>query len=432
MTGDVRADIGAERGILGAILAGASPDPVAHTLTPDHFWQPRHADIWAAMLRVRDEGQPCEIGPVGQALTKAGSTIDPLYLVELHAEAPLSVTPDWYAARLIEEAGFRALVAAGTRIIQAAQSQGADLDDTRDVARAAVDAATAAESAATTHVRVGAVMPEVIDIADGKTQPALPTPWPDLNRTLTGLAPGRLTIVGARPNVGKSLMGTNLALHFADHHAHAVLIASMEMGRVEVTQRLVSAAARVDLTRLTDGKLTPEEWQLVSDHHARITDLPISIADAPSQSVAHVRSAAREVMKVRPDLALIVVDYLQLMRAPEAGPRANRAEVLGEVSRGLKLLARETGAAVVAMAQVNREAARRGDRPKMSDLRESGSIEADADQVILLHRPDDMLPEVEVVVDKNRWGPKGEAVLHIQGNYARFTSAAWSPSGALR
>ena len=270
----------------------------------------------------------------------------------------------------------------------------------------------------------------MIDIAERGESPALSTGWPDLDRVITGLAPGRLVVVGSRPGVGKSLMGTNLALEFAHQHKHAVLIASIEMPRTEVVQRLVAAHARVNLTSLSTGRVAEDHWQRIRTHYDEIDALPITIEDGAEQTVTSIRAAAREVARERGDLALIVVDYLQLMRASDS--RVNRAEQIGEMSRGLKVLARETGACVVAMAQVNREGTRHGDgRPRMTDLRESGSIEADADQVILLHRPSEETPEVEVIVDKNRWGPKGMATLYIQGHYARLASATWTPTGAI-
>jgi replicative DNA helicase len=158
--------------------------------------------------------------------------------------------------------------------------------------------------------------------------------------------------------------------------------------------------------------------------------LPVTVDDTPGQTVTSIRRAARNVQRDRDDLALVVVDYLQLVRASD--PRASRAEQIGEISRGLKLLARETGACVVAMAQVNRAAVQRGnDRPRMSDLRESGAIEADADQVILMHQPDANLPELELIVDKNRHGPKGYARLQMQGHYARLVSVEWTPTRGI-
>lgn len=427
---DVRADVEAERTTLGMILAGASLDDAAKMLTAADFWQPRHAEVWEHIIRVSEAGEVVGMQSVSHSLTKAGSKVDPMYVIELHGAAPLAGDVSWFARRVSDEAQFRSLASAGTKIAQAAANPALDIADARDIARSEVDAAIAGR-AQTQHVRVSDVLPDVLDMADHGINPALATPWPDVDRLIGGLAPGRLVVVGARPAVGKSLMGTNLALHFADHHKHAVLIASLEMDRHEVVQRLLASKARVDLGRLLAGALTETEWESIARERADLDALPITIDDSAVQTVTSIRSAARDVMRERDDLAVIVVDYLQLVHAPDVSSKANRSEAIGAVSRGLKVLARETGACVVAMAQVNREGVKGGVRPTMGDLRESGAIEADANQVILLHRPDDTLPEIEVIVDKNRHGAKGVANLKLRGHYATLSSTAWDPTRSI-
>lgn len=423
---EVRADIASERALLGLLLADGGYGHVRGALEPADFWQPRHEAIWRAMGRVFDAGNTIGVATVKVALDQSAEANDPLYLSELMHDAPSGATPDWYAAQIASEARFRRLEGAARVVMAASQNRSIDYDDAREVARKAIDDATRI-GGGSKHVRVRDVLPEVVAVAEGRTPPALSTPWHDLDRIISGLAPGRLVVVGARPGVGKSLMGSNLALFFAEQHQHAVIFASLEMGEVEVVQRLVASRARVNLTALSNGTLTEQQWDLVNQHYPAIEALPITIVDAASQTVSSIRDVARDVARERDDLSLIVVDYLQLMGGAQS---QNRVEALGEISRGLKVLARETGACVVAMAQLNRNAAQDA-RPKMSDLRESGSIEADADQVILLHRPDNDLPELEVIVDKNRWGPKGMANLHVFGHYATLANAHWSASKAL-
>jgi replicative DNA helicase len=199
------------------------------------------------------------------------------------------------------------------------------------------------------------------------------------------------------------------------------------MPETEVGQRMLSAHAGVNLTGLQMGTTDEAAWRRIAKRTDELGALPITVDDAPGQTVTAIRRAARDVQRERDDLALIVVDYLQLVRPGDT--RVNRSEQIGEISRGLKLLARETGACVVAMAQVNREGTKHSDgKPRMTDLRESGAIEADADQVILMHQPDDEIPELELIVDKNRHGPKGLARLQVQGHYARLVSVEWTPS----
>jgi replicative DNA helicase len=421
---DVRADVASERALLGLLLADGGFTECRNSLEAADFWQPRHEAIWKAMHRVVDAGNTVGLATVQVALEQSQDRADPIYLTELIHDAPVGAMADFYLERIRTEARFRDLDGAARKVMQASQNRSIEYGVAREVALKAIDEATRS-AGGNKHARVRDVLPQVIEIAEGKVPPALSTPWPDLDRLITGLAPGRFVVVGARPGVGKSLMGTNLALHFAEKHGHAVLIASLEMGEVEVVQRLVSARARINLTALSSGKMTEEQWAKMNTHYAAIEALPIVIDDSANQSIGSIRDLAREVAREREDLSLIVVDYLQLMAGATS---SKRVEALGEISRGLKVLARETGSCVVAMAQLNRESARDGAKPKMSDLRESGSIEADADQVILLHRADDQVPELEVIVDKNRWGLRGHATLHVAGHYASLMNTEWSPS----
>lgn len=418
----VRYDPDAERATIGMALAGFDVDAMAAIVKPNDFYQPRHEAIWQAILVIREKGEPVEPIPVYKQLVRQG-TKDPdaAYLSSLYGEAPIAGDPLWYAQRVADEAQFRALGTAATAIRQAASNQGATIDEAREQSRSALDDALRG-AGERKHVRVADILDDVLDAAQNGGESTLSTPWPDVDRFIGGLAPGRLVVVGARPAVGKSLMGTNLALHFADHHNHAVLVASMEMNAKEVMDRMLAKKARVDLGRIDSGEITEAEWGNINRLYEDIKRLPISIYDDPMQTVASIRAVARDIARERDDLALIVVDYLQLLQTPTASSKASRAEALGTVSRGLKVLARETGACVVAMAQVNREGGKGGVRPTMGDLRESGAIEADANQVILLHRPDEKNPEIEVIVDKNRHGPKGIAHLTLRGFYAELGS----------
>jgi replicative DNA helicase len=424
-----RADVDAERLLLGAVLTGRDIAPLARIVAPEDFWQPRHEAIWSAMLRVAESGTAIDIASVRHELDHAGAQVDPLYVAEIYGAASITDAGPFHAKRVADEARARRLVEAGHRIALAGEARNLGIDEAHDVARRALEDAIGKQRDGTL-ARLGDTLAEVIDIAEGGAVPALSTPWPDIDRMITGIAPGRLVVVGARPGVGKSLMGTNLALHMARRHDHAALIVSAEMPRIEVTQRMVAALAGVNLTELSAGKLDERQWDRVRHHYDTVNSLPVFVDDSSSPTVTSVRASVKEARRQRDDLALIVVDYLQLMSAPEVGRGASRVQQLGEISRGLKVIARETNTCVVAMAQVNREGVKSGARPTMSDLRESGSIEADADQVILLHRPDDRLPEVEVLVDKNRWGIRGQAKLLMAGHYARLESVEWRPSSA--
>ncbi|GAA2007969.1 replicative DNA helicase [Nocardioides kribbensis] len=418
----------AEVAVLGAAMSGYRDiDDLLEMLEPSDFYSPFHEEVWAAIGRVHGAGNQPDPISVRLALDSAAVKHDPIRLFDMAQLAPVIAQAPYYAQQVIAAAGRRRLQQAGTVIHELGSNESSDLEILREEARAAVDDATRGR-AVTAARTLAEILPSVLDVAENGRAKALETGWDDLDRMIGGLAPGRLVIVGARPGVGKSLMGTNLAVHFAHRHQHAVLFASLEMDAEEVLQRMLARHARVNLTALMDGKTTEAEWNRIAPRSTELNEMPIRVLDAPNQTVTSIRREARNFQRVRDDLALIVVDYLQLMQT--SGRGTNRSEQLGEISRGLKLLARETGACVVAMAQVNREGTRHADgRPRMADLRESGSIEADADVVILLHQPDDQLPELEVIVDKNRHGPKGIATLEVQGHYAHLASRAWSPSG---
>lgn len=412
----------AERALLGAALSGccADLDEVLDAVAPSDFYAPFHEQVWVAIGQVHAAGLCPELVSVKDALDAAQVRYDPIKLAELVHAAPIAAQAPYYAERVVYDAGRRAIGVAGTRLQQVADANGEDLESLQERARQVVDEATRRRTVSRART-IAELVPEVIDAAEKGRTHVLGTGWPDLDHIIDGLAPGRLVVVGARPGIGKSIMGTNLALHFASRHDHAALVASLEMPEIEVGQRMLATWAGVDLTNLIHGRLSEREWERVAEKQQTLADLPITVDDSPGLSVAGIRRAARNVQRQRDDLALVVVDYLQLVRPVDT--RVNRVEQVGEISRGLKLLARETGACVVAMAQLNRASIHNG-TPRMSDLRESGAVEADADVVILLHQPDDDIPEVEVIVDKNRHGRKGRCTLMAAGYNAELRSVS--------
>lgn len=419
----------AEVSLLGACMSGfLDIDDI--NLDSSDFDQHVHRDIWAAIRRVHATGTQPDAVNVRLAMTeKLPPGFNPIRLFEMTQLVPVVAHAPFYAEEVAAASGKRLIRQASIELARIANSPG-DLDDIREQARQAVDEATRGRSVTRART-IADILPSVIDTAQNGRTALLGTGWPDVDRLIGGLGPGRLVVVGARPGVGKSVMGTNLALHFAHHHEHAVLLASLEMPEDEVGQRMLASFAEANLSSLQDGSTDERTWERIAAKHTTLDALPITIDDTSGQTVTHIRRMARNVQRTRDDLALIVVDYLQLVRPSDDRKNTNRAEQVGQISRDLKLLAREAGACVVAMAQVNREGTKHTDgKPRMTDLRESGSIEADADQVILLHQPDEEIPELEVIVDKNRHGPKGVASLQMQGHYARLASVStWRPAG---
>ena len=338
---------------------------------------------------------------------------------------PIVANAPYYADQVRAAAGLRAIQQAGTKLQQIGSSPG-DLEQRREEARQAVDDACRGRVVSKAR-RIADLLPAAVDAAQAGSTGVLSTGWPDIDRAIGGIAPGRLIVFGARPGGGKSIAGTNLALHVAHHHDHAALIASLEMPEGEVMNRLLAAHARADLTDLTNGTVSEQHWGNIAASYAELDAMPIFIDDSSDISVQGLRRIARDVQRQRDDLALIVVDYLQLMRPAQRRREASRAEEVSQIARDLKLLARETGACVVAMAQVNREGGKSAEGPRLTDIREGGA-ENDADVVVLLHRPDFAIPEVQATVAKNRHGPANAvATLQMIGHYARLGNSAWSP-----
>lgn len=408
----------AEISLLGAVMSGyGNIDDLLDVVNPEDFYDLNRGEVWRAVATVHRDGIKPDVVAVRTALAKANAKHDPVRLFEWTQLVPIVAQAPYYAEQVATAAGLRRIQEAGTKLQQLATTPG-NLSERQEQARQLVDEACMGRSMSRARM-LADLLDNVLDIAENGAGDMLGTPWADVDRLIGGLAPGRLIVVGARPGVGKSVMGVNLALHVADKHGHAALVSSLEMPEHEVMQRILACVAQVNLTGLQKGEVPDSEWNKIAVHQAHIASLPIAVDDRPGQTIQAIRAAARTLQRQHDDLALIVVDYLQLVAPTER--RANRAEEVGEISRGLKLLARETGACVVAMAQLNREAAK-GERPKVSDLRESGSIEADADQVLLLHQPDEAIPEIEVIVGKNRHGPKGRAVLQMAGHYSQLRS----------
>lgn len=419
----------AEVSLLGAAMSGYPDlDTLLATVEPEDFFQPFHTDVWAAIGRVHRAGNKPEPVSVRLALDATDARYDPLALINMTSVVPIVGMAPYYAERVASAAGMRLLVEAGVKVSQLATEYG-DLERAREDARAAVDAACRGKSVSKAR-RLADMLGGALDAAEQGRGAVLSTPWPDLDRSIGGLAPGRLVVVGARPGGGKSLAGTNLALHFAHTHGHAVMLASLEMPEQEVVYRLLSAHAKVDLSALENSSVSEADWVKIADRHTELDAMPIFIEDDSSLTIQGIRARAREVQRERDDLALIVVDYLQLVEPDRSRKNGSRAEEVSAISRGLKLLARETGACVVAMAQVNREGAQ-DHGPRLTDLREGG-VENDADVVVLLHRPNLEAAEVTVTVAKNRHGPLGVSTLLLQGQYARLMPAAWSPTKGMR
>jgi replicative DNA helicase len=256
----------------------------------------------------------------------------------------------------------------------------------------------------------------------------VPTGFADFDQLTNGLHPGQMIVVAARPAVGKSTLGLDIARSAAIKNQLATCIFSLEMGRNEITMRLLSAEARVPLHHMRSGTMTDDDWNRLARRMGEVSSAPLFIDDSPNMSMMEIRAKCRR-LKQRNDLRLVVIDYLQLM---SSGKRVeSRQQEVSEFSRALKLLAKELEVPVIAISQLNRASEQRTDKkPQMSDLRESGSIEQDADMVVLLHREElyeresPRAGEADFIVAKHRNGPTATITVAFQGHYSRFVDMA--------
>ncbi len=438
-------DLAAEQSVLGGMLL--SRDAIAdvvETLRPADFYRPAHQLVYDAVLDLYGRGDPVDAITVADALQKAGTLVragGAPYLLTLVSQVPTAANAGYYARIVGEKAVLRRLVEAGTRIVQlgyAADTGNAgngDADQAVDRAQAAVYEVTERRISEDYQPLADLLMPtfdelEAIQSHDG-TMSGSPTGFADLDALTNGLHPGQLVVVAARPAMGKSTLGLDFARSASVVHGRTSCIFSLEMSRSEITMRLLSAEARVSLGAMRSGRLTEDDWDRLARRMGELAEAPLFIDDSPNLTMMEIRAKARR-LKQRKQLGLIVLDYLQLMSSPRRVE--SRQQEVSEISRQCKLLAKELEVPIVAISQLNRSSEQRQDKkPMLSDLRESGAIEQDADVVILLHREDFYEPEsprageADFIVAKHRNGPTGTIPVAFQGMYSRFVDMA--PTG---
>ncbi|MGH3367415.1 MAG: replicative DNA helicase [Nocardioidaceae bacterium] len=426
----------AEQSVLGAMLL--SKDAIAdvvESIRGHDFYRPAHETIYDAILDLYGRGEPADAVTVAAQLQRQGElgrVGGAPYLHTLVAGVPIAANAGYYAEIVREKAILRRLVGAGTRIAQWGYSGEGDVDDVVDRAQAEVygvtDKRTSEDYAPLADIMESALDEiEAISNRDG-AMVGVPTGFADLDELTNGLHPGQMVILAARPAMGKSTLGLDVARSAAIRHGLTSVIFSLEMSRNEITMRLLSAEARIALNSMRNGHMTDDDWSRLARKMGEVSSAPLFIDDSPNMTMMEIRAKARR-LKQRHDLRLIVVDYLQLM---QSGKRVESRQIeVSEFSRQLKLLAKELEVPVLAISQLNRGAEQRTDkRPLLSDLRESGSLEQDADMVVLIHREDayereSTRPgEADLIVAKHRNGPTANIVVAFQGHYSRFVDMA--------
>lgn len=405
-----------ELNLLAACMNGYDPRDTG--ITAAQFDEPRHAHTWKAMLRVINSGRAIDPATVA---AEVGPEIDPIWLFDLFAAPIVPANAPSFAAHIRRAAELRNLQDLARGIMQRATTDMADPAEVSSWARSKLDTPTGAIRDTETFADT---LPRVLDQIKSGQQAGLATPWPDLDRRIHGLSPGRLYVIAARPGGGKSLAGQNLAWHWSRRHQLPTYLASLEMDPEEITTRTIAQVGQVRLSNLISGNLEGREPEYVGTAQRLMQDALIHMCTDPRQTIDTIRNGARQLQR-RHGLGLVVVDYLQIVRPRD--PRMPRREQVDEIARDLKLMAKELQVPVVAMTQLNREGSKdRGRPPVLSDLRESGEIEQAADVVILLHRPDPEVPEEgQMLVAKARNGSTGPVDVLMRTFYASIESTDW-------
>lgn len=416
----------AEQAVLGAAMTGDRALAEAlDALVPDDFWLQHHRFTFEAIIALAENGTGVDPVTVQAELERRGKPGAGNYVLDLFQSVTTGRNVGYYAEIVATKAVLRRLSEAGQRAHQIALTSGVEAVDAVENIRQEFDRVAATTRKAAEVFAIDDLATARLDAYEQPADATLPTGWVDLDKALTGgLRPGTLTIVAARPGVGKSVIGGNLATAVATA-GYGVLFASLEMTRDELTDRILAGLAKVELSSIAERTLSEHDMHRLRGARDRLTGAPLRIVDIPHLGLTGLRTLARDLTRTTRGLGLVVVDYLQLMRP--ADPRAPREQQVAGLSRGLKLLAKELTVPVVALAQVNRGPEQRADkRPAVADLRESGSIEADADAVLLLHvAPEpDKSGEIEVIVGKNRHGRQGSVHLSWAPYYARAGNLA--------
>ena len=426
----------AEQSVLGGMLL--SKDAIAdvvESLRASDFYKPAHETIYEAILSLYGHGSPADAITVADELKKRGELTrvgGASYIHTLIASVPTAANAQYYAEIVKEHAIMRRLIEAGTKIAQLGYANETEVDTLVDQAQAEIYAVTDG-NAKEDYVSFSEALEETINEIDANSNRpdgvyGVPTDFIEFDELTGGLHGGQMIVIAARPGVGKSTLALDIARSASIHHQMTTVFFSLEMSRTELAMRILSAEGKISMGRLKKGDLDTEGWTNLATLQGRIDSAPLFIDDSPNMTLMEIRAKCRR-LKQRNDLKLVVLDYLQLM---SSGKKVeSRQQEVSEFSRSLKLLAKELDVPVIALSQLNRGSEQRTDkRPMVSDLRESGSIEQDADMVILLHREDMYNPdservgEADMIIAKHRGGPTRTIPLAFSGKYSRFNNMA--------
>jgi replicative DNA helicase len=432
--------IEAEQSLLGGLMLDhKSWDKVADVITEIDFYRKDHRLIFAAITSLAEDANPCDVVTVSECLDNRGeleSAGGLEYLASLANETPGAANARSYAKILRERSMLRSLITAGNEISGAAfTTDGRTAAEIVDEAeRLVFEIAESGSRGRSGFKALKHILPEAVDRIDVLHQSdgditGIPSGYNEFDKLTAGLQPGELIIIAGRPSMGKTTLALNIAENAAIGSKVPTAIFSMEMPSQQLAFRMISSLGRVDQTHLRTGRFPDEDWSRINTAVQLMSEAPMFIDDTPSLSPTEIRARARRLQREH-GLGLIVIDYLQLMAVP--GSKENRATEISEISRSLKALAKELSLPVIALSQLNRSVEQRTDkRPVMSDLRESGAIEQDADLILFIYREEVYNQDTprkgiaDIAIAKQRNGPIGDFPLTFVGRYTKFEN--WVP-----
>ena len=432
----------AEQSVLGGLLLdNEAADRIGDLVSGSDFYVEIHQILYRAITQLIAEGKPADVVTVSEqlrSLQKYDYVGGIAYLSALVQNVPTSANIRHYALLVRERSILRQLISTATEITELSyQPLGKSAREVLDQAEAKVlHIAEQGARGAQAFQEIGKLLASVVDRIEmlyNRDDPSdvtgVPTGFKDLDSMTSGFQPGELIVVAGRPSMGKTALALNFGENVALNAGLPVAVFSMEMGATQLALRLIGSVGRLDQHKLRTGRLAADDWEKLSTALGRLNEAPIVIDETPALNAIEVRSRARRLMKQYGKLGLVIVDYLQLMQSTTQGE--NRATEISEISRSMKALAKELQVPVIALSQLNRSLEQRPNkRPVMSDLRESGAIEQDADVILFIYRDEVYNPDsqdkgtAEIIIGKQRNGPIGTVRLTFLGEYTRFESFA--------
>ncbi len=429
----------AEQAVIGGLLLDNTAfDRVADLLRPDDFYRGDHRQIYTAITSLIDKAHPADVVTVHEALSTIGKAEEIgglIYLNRLAQDTPSAANIRRYAEIVRDRAILRRLIAVADDIAnQALNPQGRDTRSLLDEAESKIfnineEGARCRSGFQSLPDLLSQVVDRIGQLYDQSNHSGItgvPTGFTDLDKMTSGFQPGDLVIVAGRPSMGKTAFSLNIGEHVAVDQSLPVAVFSMEMGATQLAMRMVCSVGRLDQQRVRTGQLVDDDWPRLTNAIQKMQDSQLYIDETPGLNALELRSRARKLSRQCGQLGLVIVDYLQLMSSASASGE-NRATEISEISRSLKGLAKELQCPVIALSQLNRSLEQRPNkRPVMSDLRESGAIEQDADVIIFIYRDEVYNPDspekgtAEIIIGKQRNGPIGTVRLTFLGKYTKF------------